>query len=222
MARTRAAVGVPAPPPEDEEDDLADFGFGDEDAVGVTDEQRALVASFESIPEDANRRREAMAEAEARADRLAMRRAFVYSDLTAVAWQGQDHRRIDRENREIEDVIAGRDSAGAAATRDRERYHVELASIVVAEVARVAVAEAAALQAAAEAPPMAEEAARRAIWEAAMDEAHVRRVREDPSIVPRRMTFLETSHGCRLRRQVAKARKRNDDGTGPSGHGGGQ
>ena len=91
MARTRAPLArlpVPASPPEDKEDDLADFDFGDEDAVGVTDEQRALVASFESVPEDANRRREAAAEAEARADALAIRRAFVYSDLTAVAWQG--------------------------------------------------------------------------------------------------------------------------------------
>ena len=152
-----------------------------------------------------------------------MRGAFVYSDLTAVAWQGQDHRRIDRENREIEDVIAGRDSAVAAATRDRERYHAELASIVAAEVARVAAAEAAALQAAAEAPPpTTEEAARRAIWQAAMNEAHACRVRENPSIGPRRMTFLETSRGRRLRRQAAKARKRNDDGAGPSGHGDGQ
>ena len=86
----------------------------------------------------------------------------------------------------------------------------------------MAAAEAAALQAAAEAPPTAEEAARRAIWEAAMDEAHARRVRENPIIGPRRMTFLETSRGRRLRRQAAKARKRNDDGAGPSGHGGGQ
>ena len=118
-------------------------------------------------------------------------------------WQGQDHLRIDRENREIEDVIAGRDSAVVAAARDRE---------------------AAALQAAAEAPPTAEEAARRAIWEVAMDEAHERRVREGGAFIgPSRMSLsakVEATRGRRARRQAAKARKRNDDGAGPSGHGG--
>ena len=89
-----------------------------------------------------------------------MRRAFVYSNLTAVAWHGQDHRRIDRE---IEDVIAGRDSAVAAAARDRERYHAELASIVAAEVACVAAVDAAALQAAESATSTRQEEARRAI-----------------------------------------------------------
>ena len=50
MARVRAELArVPAPPTDDEVDDF-DFGpYGDEDAVGVTAEQRALLASFEKI-----------------------------------------------------------------------------------------------------------------------------------------------------------------------------
>jgi hypothetical protein len=49
--------------------------------------------------------------------------------------------RIDRENRELEEAIAARDEAVAAAARDRARCHTNLAAVAEEEVARAEAAE---------------------------------------------------------------------------------
>lgn len=69
---------------EDNEDNL-DFGpYGDEEGMGLTDEQRALLVSFGSVRQDANRRQAHVAEAHARAEALAMRQAYEQSAPAAV------------------------------------------------------------------------------------------------------------------------------------------
>jgi hypothetical protein len=73
----------------------------DEEGEGASAEVRALLASFESLPEDAGRRQALVAEAKPRGDALGMRRVYVRSDLTTVTCMGRDHTRIDRENREL-------------------------------------------------------------------------------------------------------------------------
>jgi hypothetical protein len=56
----------------------------DEEAFGVIDKQRAQLASFETVPRDANRRHSLAVEEQARFQALAMRRAYEMSALAAV------------------------------------------------------------------------------------------------------------------------------------------
>jgi hypothetical protein len=100
-----------------------------------------LIALFESLPPDVDLRHALAAEAQARGDALAMRRAYVRSDLAAFTWRVRERTRIDRENRELEDATVVRDEVVVAAMRDRARYHVDLAAVAAVEMARVAVEE---------------------------------------------------------------------------------
>jgi hypothetical protein len=102
-----------------DEDDNIDF-------LLYSGEQRALLASFESLPGDADRRQALTAEAQARCDALSMRHAYLCSDLDTVARRGPEHTRVDRANREQEEAIAAWDKAVAAAARDRACYHADL------------------------------------------------------------------------------------------------
>jgi hypothetical protein len=112
---------------EEDEHDVDFLPYDNKEGAFVRTKQGVLLASFESLPEDADRRRVLAAEAQARGDAMAMRQAFVRSDLVAVAWAGPDHARIDQENREPLDVITATEEAVAAAARVRARYREDLA-----------------------------------------------------------------------------------------------
>jgi hypothetical protein len=56
---------------------LPDVGVGE----GASTEQRALLVSFETLPENVGRRRNLATEAQARGNMLAMRQAYMHSDL---------------------------------------------------------------------------------------------------------------------------------------------
>jgi head-tail adaptor len=124
---------------------------------------------------------------------MAMRQAFVRSDLVAEAWEGMDHAWIDRENHELQDAITARKEAVAATARDRARYREDLAHITADEAA-----------------------AQRARWDSSLAEAVVRQRRADVA------SFREQNHLRRERRVAGQARMRSDDGADPSGHGDGQ
>jgi hypothetical protein len=68
-------------------------------------------------------------EAQARRDALAMRRAYLCSNLDAVACRGPEHTRVDQENRKLEEAIAARDEAAVATARERARYHAALHAV---------------------------------------------------------------------------------------------
>jgi hypothetical protein len=125
---------------DDEDDDDMGFLLADEVGEGASAEQRVLLASIETFPEDVGCHQALAAEAQARGVALDMRRAYV-RDLATVVWMGRDHTRIDRENRELEEAITARDEAVEAAARDRVRYRADLATIVVKEMARMEAAE---------------------------------------------------------------------------------
>jgi hypothetical protein len=107
---------------DEDEHDIDFIPYDDEEGVFVRAEQGALLASFESLSEDADRRRVLAAEAQARGDAMSMRQAFVRSHLVAVAWAGMDHARIDGLNRELQGAITAREEAVVAMARDRARY----------------------------------------------------------------------------------------------------
>ncbi|KAM0856526.1 hypothetical protein ACQ4PT_049071 [Festuca glaucescens] len=181
---------------DDEDEHDVDFlPYDDEEGVFVRTNQGALLASFESLPEDADRHWVLAAEAQARGDAMAMRQAFVRSDLVAVAvaWAGPDQARIDWENCELQDAITGTEEAVAAAVRVRARYREDLARIAADEAA-----------------------AQRARWDSSMAEVVERRRREDVA------SFREQNRLRRERRAAVQARMRSDDGAGPPGHAGGQ
>jgi hypothetical protein len=68
-----------------EEDDDIDFlPYCDEEAEGMSTEQRALVASFETVHEDAIRHQALAAEVQARTDAVSMKRAYVHFNLAAI------------------------------------------------------------------------------------------------------------------------------------------
>jgi hypothetical protein len=85
--------------------------------------------SFEKLPRDADHRQALATEAQARGDAFSMRRAYVRSDLAAVAWRGREHTRIDRENRELEEAITTRDETMSAGATDKARCHADLATV---------------------------------------------------------------------------------------------
>jgi hypothetical protein len=107
--------------------------YGDEEGAFVRVEQGALLASFESLFEDIDRHHVLAGEAQARGDAMAMRQAFVCSDLVAVAWAVPDNPWINRDNRELHVAITARDEAAAA--RDRARYCEDMAPIAADKAA---------------------------------------------------------------------------------------
>jgi hypothetical protein len=122
-AEARADMAV-APPTDGVIHDIIDDNKDDDIPYGG--EQWALLASFDSLPKDTNRRQALAAEAEARSHALAMSRAYLCSDLDLVERRGPEHARVDRENRELEDAHAARDEAVVVAASDRARYHADM------------------------------------------------------------------------------------------------
>jgi hypothetical protein len=142
VARADLAVSPPANATiHDVDADEMDFLPDDEEGEDVSDEQRALLALFESLPRDANRLQSLASEAQARGDALAMRQVYVCSDPAPAAWRGHDHTQINQENRELEEAIAARDEAAKVAAMDITHYHADVAAVAVEEMARVEVAE---------------------------------------------------------------------------------
>jgi hypothetical protein len=174
---------------DEDEHDIDFIPYDDEEGVFVRAEQGALLASFESLSEDADRRRVLAAEAQARGDAMSMRQAFVRSHLVAVAWAGMDHARIDGLNRELQGAITAREEAAVAMARDRARYREDLTHITADETAT--------------------QLARRA---SSLAEAVERRQREDVS------SFREQNHLRRERRVAGQARMCSNDGADPSDH----
>jgi hypothetical protein len=126
---------------DDEDDDDMGFLLADEVGEGASAEQRVLLASIETFPEDVGCHQALAAEAQARGVAPDMRRAYVRPDLATAAWMGWDHARIDWENRELEEANAARVKAVEAAARDRDRYHNDLAAVAEEEVARTEAVE---------------------------------------------------------------------------------
>jgi hypothetical protein len=120
---------------------------------------------------------------------MAMRRAFVCSDLVVVALAGPDHARIFRENRELQDAITARDEAVATAARDRARYREDLARIAADKAA-----------------------AQRARRDSSLAEAVEHRRQEDVA------SFRDQNRLRREQRAAAEARMRSDDDADPSDH----
>jgi hypothetical protein len=101
----------------------------------MSSEQRMLVASFETVHEDAIRHQALAAEVQARTYAVAMKRAYVHFNLAGgLCLEGTGPPQIERGNRELEEVVVARDKVLAAAARDRARHHADLAAVVEAEM----------------------------------------------------------------------------------------
>jgi hypothetical protein len=199
---------------DDKDDDDMGFLLADEVGEGASAEQRVLLASIETFPEDVGCHQALAAEAQARGVALDMRRAYV-RDLATVVWMGRDHTRIDRENRELEEAIAARGEAVEAAVRDRARYHNDLAAVAEEEVARTEAVEEHARVA------TVEELARLACVKAAEVAAReamvaAQRVQWDSALAK------AIEHRRRARGKAFAAWKRSDNGVGSLGHASGQ
>jgi hypothetical protein len=105
----------------DDDDDLANFG--DDEDVGMTDEKRALLAMFESVPRDAYILQALAVEEQP----LSMRQAYEILDPTAVhrvahekvvAARRQEHPRVDWENRELEEAVTAMSTVEAMVARE--------------------------------------------------------------------------------------------------------
>jgi hypothetical protein len=225
LAEARTAIA--APPADAVIHDIADDDPPVPRRFEFAGDQWVMLASFESLAGDAQRRQAWVAEEEAASYATAMARGLMCSDLDSLQRRGPSPARVEQENRELEVAIAARDEAVAAA-RGRARFVADVAAIqaaVQAEEDAAAVVQAAAeeearaaaaVQAAAEeeeARATAEAAATKvafatvtALWDSSLAEALERRRRQDEMSVRRR-----------ARRAECKKRSRFDDGAGPSG-----
>jgi hypothetical protein len=104
----------------DDEDEPIRFDFGDD--------QTALLASFESLPRDAERREARVAEEEARSHAIAMSRSYLCSDLDSVSRRGPDPAGVEQENLEPANTIAVRDEEVVTTAREKACYHADMAA----------------------------------------------------------------------------------------------
>lgn len=224
LAEARAAIA--APPADAVIHDIADDDVPVPMRFDCAGDQLVLLASFESLAGDAQRRQAWLAEEEAHSYAMAMAGGLMCSDLDSLQRRGPSPARVEQENRELEVTIAARDEAVAAA-RDRARFVADVAAIQAAVQAED---DAAAVQAAAE-----EEARAAAAVQAAAEEEESRATAEaaatkvafatvtalwDSSLaeaLERRRRQYEMSVRRRARRAECKKRSRFDDGASPSG-----
>jgi hypothetical protein len=94
------------------------------------------------------------------------------SDLDSLARRGHSPARVDQENRELADAIAGRDDAVVAVARDRARYHAHMAVVEAATTKEAAAAKAVLAE-------VVEEAAMRVQWHSSLFETLERRSKQD-------------------------------------------
>jgi dihydroorotase-like cyclic amidohydrolase len=136
MAAASAALAAPLLPTAPSTDavihDIADDNEDDHIRFKFGGDQRDLLASFESLPGDADRYQARAAEEEARNHAISMSRAYQCSDLDSVARRGPEPAQVEQENRELADAIAATDEAVAVAARDRARYHADMAAVEAA------------------------------------------------------------------------------------------
>jgi hypothetical protein len=165
---------------DDGDDDLANFG--DDEPIGVTNEQLVLIVSFESVQWDADRRQALEVEDQARSQALAMRRPYemlalatihctTHEEVVVARWREQP--RVDRENWELVEVAASMAATEAMVARDMAFY-----------------------QAVKDATRATEASEAKARWNDALPEGKARHQKEDASnAICRQETFTTHMHG---------------------------
>ncbi|KAK1669001.1 hypothetical protein QYE76_057160 [Lolium multiflorum] len=109
-----ARVAIAAPPADAVIHDIADDDPPVPRRFECAGNQRVLLASFESLARDAQRRQAWMAEEEAHSYAMAMARGLMCSDMDSLQRRGPSPARVEQENRELEAAFAARDEREAA------------------------------------------------------------------------------------------------------------
>ncbi|KAK1608681.1 hypothetical protein QYE76_032354 [Lolium multiflorum] len=128
LTEARAAPPV-APPADAVIHDIADDDVVVPSHFECADDQRVLLASFESLAGDALRRQAWVAEEEAHSYVIAMARGYMCSDLDSLQRRVPSPAWVEQENRELADAITARDEAVVEAARDMARYHAQMAAL---------------------------------------------------------------------------------------------